>query len=141
MSPELAKRVDRIISVWNGADPNIILEEVADNFTYHHFSLPEPLRGRQAFLEFIHNLRAAFPDFRVTPDEVFAEDNKVVIKWSWTGTHQGEWRGIAPTGKRVSQQGISITHLENGKFAEEFCVADALALLRQLDAIPAGVKL
>jgi steroid delta-isomerase-like uncharacterized protein len=79
-------------------------------------------------------LRAAFPDIHFDLEDVLAEGDKVVIRWTCTGTHRGEFRGIAPTGKRVSFPGMNIYRLRDGKIVERWGVEDGLSLLQQLGA-------
>jgi len=78
----------------------------------------------------------AFPDFNRTIDDMVAEGDKVVIRSTWRGTHKGEWLGVAPTGKKVSQAGISIFRIAGGKMVEWWAVMDTLDLMVQLGAIP-----
>ena len=141
MTAQQKQLVDRMLSVWNGADPVSLNEVLADNCMYHHYRFPEPLKGRKAVQEYIAEIRSAFPDFKVIVEEMFAEDTKVVLKWKWSGTHKGKLGDIKPTGKRVSQHGVDIIHLDKNRVVEDYCIADALMLLKQLDAIPASVHL
>lgn len=142
MTSHQKQLVDRVLSVWNGADPAILKDILAENCTYHHYRYAGPLHGRAAFEDHIRELRLAFPDLAVKIDEMLAEDNKIVIKWNWTGTQRGKLGNIQPTGKRAHQDGVDIFHLDkNSKIAEAYCIADALMLLRQLEAVPATVHL
>ena len=83
------------------------------------------------------NIWSAFPDIHFTMEDMIAEGNKVAFRESWTGTHEGEFMGIAPTGKKVKQINTCIVRIENGKFAESWCTIDNASLLQQLGAIPA----
>ena len=141
MTAQQKQIVDRMLSIWNGADPASLNEILSENCVYYSYRFPEPLRGRQAMQTYIAEIRSAFPDFKVFVEEMFAEDNKIVLKWKWTGTHKGQFGDIKPTGKRVSQHGVDIVHLDKNKVTEDYCIADALMLLKQLEAIPASVHL
>lgn len=79
--------------------------------------------------------RAAFPDIQVTVEDQAAEGDKVSTRRTWRGTHQGPYRGIAPTGKRVMWTQISIVRLSEGKIVEDWSVADELSLLQQLGCV------
>jgi predicted ester cyclase len=81
--------------------------------------------------------RAAFPDVKITIDDVIAADDKVVLRWHSEGTHRGELEGLAPTGARGSVTGISIDHWKDGKVVESWTEWDNLGLARQLGAAPA----
>ncbi len=79
-------------------------------------------------------LRAAFPDIHFANDDILVDGDKVVARWTCTGTHRGEFRGIPPTGKHVEFIGININRLRDGKIVERWAVEDAFTLLRQLGA-------
>jgi steroid delta-isomerase-like uncharacterized protein len=83
-------------------------------------------------------LRSAFPDCRMTVEDVVAEGDQVAYRWTFSGTHRGELRGIAATGKRVSISGINVDRIAHGKIAEHWSQADVLGLLQQLGAVPGG---
>lgn len=99
-------------------------------------NFPE-LRGREARKEFFASMRKAFPDIRFTVDELIAEGDKVVLLWSNSGTHRGEWWGVAPTGKKVSFGGTSTYRFADGMITEEFMQHDALGVMQQLGVVPA----
>jgi predicted ester cyclase len=78
---------------------------------------------------------SAFPDIQVTVDDQVAEGERVSTRRTWHGTHQGPYRGIAATGKRVTWTQISIVRLVGGRIVEDWAVADELSLLQQLGQI------
>jgi predicted ester cyclase len=80
--------------------------------------------------------RAAFPDVRITVDDVIAADDKVVLRWHSEGTHRGGLEGLAPTGARASVTGIGIDRWKDGKVVEAWTEWDNLGLARQLGAAP-----
>jgi ketosteroid isomerase-like protein len=69
--------------------------------------------------------------------EVFSAGDRVVARWSGSGTHEGELMGVAPTGRPIDVDAISVFRIADGKIAEEWTVWDALGLLQQVDAVPA----
>ena len=81
-------------------------------------------------------LWTAFPDARWVVDDLIAEGDKVVSRFTWRGTHQGEFMGIPPTGKVVTLTGIYITRVAGGKCVEDWCSADMLGMFQQLGVIP-----
>ena len=87
---------------------------------------------------FVPRLRNAFPDLRFTVEDMIAEDDKVVSRYILTGTHQGEFMGIAATGKPVHVDCIWIHRLENDRIVEgrKWGQFDALGMMRQLGAFP-----
>jgi steroid delta-isomerase-like uncharacterized protein len=93
-----------------------------------------PARGRKALKWHVANLRAAFPDLRLVIEDMVAEDDKVVTRWSLTGTHEGALPAlrIRPTGEEVTLTGISIFRIEDSKIVEIWQEGDYLGLLNQL---------
>ena len=91
--------------------------------------------SKESFKAFATAFRGAFPDWHSTKEELLAEDDRVVERWAGRGTHQGEFQGIAPTGKQVAVPGFVFYRLASGKIAEFRGLFDGLALLHQLDAI------
>jgi steroid delta-isomerase-like uncharacterized protein len=94
------------------------------------------LRGPEVFKRTISMYRAAFPDVRMTVDDVIAAEDKVVLRWHSEGTHHGELEGLAPTGTRGVVTGISIDKWSGGKIVESWTEWDNLGLARQLGAAP-----
>jgi predicted ester cyclase len=79
---------------------------------------------------------AAFPDMHMTVEDLIAEGDKVVWRYSLRATHQGEFMGIPPTGKVVTWTAIIISRFAGGKFVEDWENLDLLGLMQQLGAIP-----
>jgi steroid delta-isomerase-like uncharacterized protein len=80
---------------------------------------------------------AATPDLRVQIEDIVAEGDRVVARWTYEGTHLGELMGIPPTGKRFRTSGISICRLAEGKIAEDWDEVDRLGWMQQLGVVPA----
>jgi steroid delta-isomerase-like uncharacterized protein len=116
-----------------------VADEVIDPNVVWHSSLlpPETQRGQEGFKLFAQAVRAGFPDVRLTEEDTIAEGDKVVNRWSFRGTHQGEFMGLPATNKPVTNSGIDIFRIANGKIVEVWQSTDQLGLLQQLGAIPA----
>jgi len=78
----------------------------------------------------------AFPDMRVKLEDMVAEGDKVACRWTATGTHKGEFMGIAPTNKQVTMTGIHIDRIAGGRVVETWNYADMLGVMQQLGVIP-----
>ena len=91
---------------------------------------------REGITQLTTMLRGAFPDFRATIDDIIAEGDKVVIRQTWSGTHEGEFMGVPPTGNSVSFGVIDIIRIAGGKFAEHWGQMDSMGLMQQLGAGP-----
>jgi predicted ester cyclase len=81
------------------------------------------------------DFRQGFPDVTSTIEDLIAEGDKVVARWRSRATHQGEYMGIAPTGKEVEFTGISVYRIEAGKIAQSWNIEDQLGLMRQIGAV------
>ncbi|MEJ7785295.1 MAG: ester cyclase [Solirubrobacteraceae bacterium] len=91
--------------------------------------------GREGFRSFFQTLTTAFPDAHIEPEHVVADDEHVSIAYTLTGTHQGDFQGVAATGKKVEVRGVQIGRFENGKIVERWGSTDELGILKQLGAI------
>ncbi|MGH2560619.1 MAG: ester cyclase [Thermomicrobiales bacterium] len=128
---ELARRFFE--EVWNQADETAIDRYIAEHAAGND---PDFGAGREAFRARWRKWQAAFPDLHFQIDDLVAEGAKVVTRWTLTGTHQGEFMGIPPTGRAFRVAGMSLDRIEQGQIQEGFDGWDALGLRRQLGAIP-----
>jgi steroid delta-isomerase-like uncharacterized protein len=97
--------------------------------------LPIQATGAQAIKEVFATLHRAFPDLHVRIDDLIEEEDKVVVRQTVTGTHQGEYMGLPPTGKPVTYNEIFIVRFVNGRIAETWGVVDVLSQMKQLGVI------
>ncbi|HVP03724.1 MAG TPA: ester cyclase [Solirubrobacteraceae bacterium] len=111
---------------------------LADDFVEHE-ETPGLAPTRDGVLEFFRMYRAAFPDLRLEPQDVLASGDKVVARLRATGTHQGEFMGMAPTGRSVDVQLIDIIRFaDDGLAHEHWGIVDMLAMMQQLGVVPEG---
>ena len=127
---ELARRF--FAEVWNAGREAAIDEFIAEGAAGND---PDFGAGRAAFREQWRQWRHGFPDLHFAVEDVIAEGDQVLTRWTLTGTHTGEFLGVAPTGRRVEVSGMSLDRIENGIIAAGFDGWDALGLLRQLGLI------
>ena len=109
-------------------------EEIVDPDVPDNELLPcdPPAKLIDTFTETFSEAREAFPDVRVTVEDLVAEGDRVVARVTMRGTHQGDFQGLAPTGKEVQVRAIEIFRISNGKIIEHWGHADDLtASLRQ----------
>jgi steroid delta-isomerase-like uncharacterized protein len=136
MSAENKALVLRLFEeVWNQGNLAAIDELFAASYVRYDPTAPEA-KGLAGFKQFVTMLRTAFPDIHSTPEDLIAEGDKVVARATWRGTHQGEYLGIAPTGKHVAVMGTVTLRIAHGKFQEGWLNMDTLGLLQQLGAFP-----
>lgn len=128
--------VRRVVDeVWNAGNLDAVDELYAADYI-DHTPLPGQAQGIEGVRETVTAFRSAFPDMELTVEDMVAEGDTVVTRFTATATHQAEFAGIAPTGNSVEVGGILISRLADGKIAEEWENFDELGLLTQLGAIP-----
>lgn len=110
-------------------------KHVAEDYLVHGTGAREPIHGPEGVNEYASMFLAAFPDLEVTTEDIIAEDNKVVRRDRITGTHEGKFKAIEPTGKEVEMEGIVINRIEDGQMVESWGHSDMLGLLQQLGFI------
>lgn len=124
----------------NSGDLDLIaktIDEAVDPDLVFHAPVPNGMTGVEALKQVWVTLLRAFPDLHVAIEDVIAEGDKVVHRNTVTGTHQGEYRGVAPTGKPISYNEIFIFRFTDGRITEIWGVVDVLTQLNQLGVIPA----
>ena len=110
-------------------------ELFADNFVQRD-ATPGTADDREGTKQFFAVAHSAFPDFHSTLEDMFAEGDKVVQRFTARGTHKGKWMGIAPTGKQITIPGIAIHRITGGKIVEGWTSMDMLGALQQLGVVP-----
>lgn len=109
----------------------------ADDFVEHE-DQPGMPPTKEGVLDFFRGLRAAFPDLHMEPEDVIVGGDKAVARVRATGTHQGEFNGIPPTGNRVDVQLIDIMKFDDaGLVSEHWGVTDTMTMMQQLGVVPA----
>ena len=101
-----------------------------------HSAPPGSPPGMDWARQMISMLFAAFPDMKLTTEDLVAEGDKVVARYTMKGTHRGEFMGIPPTGKEVFITGMEVNRVVGGKFVEHWEVMDQLGMMQQLGLAP-----
>ena len=94
------------------------------------------VKSSEALKQYVSTYRNAFPDLHFTIDDLVAEGDKVVWRFTSKGTHQGNFMGLPPTGKTSIVTGMVLFRLENSRIVEAYVNFDTLGLLQQLGIIP-----
>ena len=110
--------------------------ELAAPNVVEHDPGPDQGPGAQGYIDLFTQMRSAFPDLQASPDHVTADEDTVALAYTITGTPQGDFMGIKPTGKKIKARGVQIARYENGKMAERWGSSDQLGILQQLGAEP-----
>lgn len=114
---------------------DLIDELFAADYVGHSPAGPE-MHGPAAARHVVSSFRAAFPDLRFTLDDLIAEGDRVVVRSTLRGTHQGAFFGVAPTGKSVTLPGITIHRVAAGRIVESWISFDNHSLMQQLGPAP-----
>jgi steroid delta-isomerase-like uncharacterized protein len=123
-----------IEQVWNGKNLATMDELFTPDYVEQNLANPDELGNLESAKQTVNYFLSAFPDVRVTNDDMFAEGDRVAIRMTARGTHKGEFMGIAPTGKKVTFMGISDARIADGKIAECWEMYDTPGLMRQIGA-------
>jgi steroid delta-isomerase-like uncharacterized protein len=120
---------------YNPGNVGLMDELFAADFVNHDPANPM-VRDLEGLKQDVRTQQAAFPDRHTSIDELLADGDKVIKRFTFRGTQTGEWNGIPATGKQVTLQGIDILRIENGQIREIWWGYDALGVLQQLGVIP-----
>jgi steroid delta-isomerase-like uncharacterized protein len=126
--------------LWNTGNLSMADQIFAPTYEHHDPSTPDFGRGPDSEKKRASLYRNAFPDMHLTIEDVIAEGETVMTRWSCQGTHKGDLNGIAPTGKRFTITGVTIARVSAGKIVEGFVNWDALGLMQQLGVVPAPAQ-
>lgn len=116
----------------NTHDLDRAAEFIAEDFFDHNFYYEGLPQGLEGFRQMFAASFAAFPDLHFTIDELLAEGDKVVSCETMCGTHQGEFMGHAPSGKRFEVRNINILRIKEGQIQERWGIFEELKMLQQL---------
>jgi predicted ester cyclase len=138
MSTERNKAVVRRLfdEVWNTGSLDRIEELYAPDFVADYRPYAPLRHGHDAIKGMVQRAHAAFPDYHEELEEMIAEGDKVVVRFTITGTQLGQWGPLPPTGKPVRFEEIVILRFVDGKVADQRGLPDNLAALRQLGVVP-----
>jgi steroid delta-isomerase-like uncharacterized protein len=128
--------------IWNTGNATIADDICAPNSNHHNNDplTPDFGRGPASLKELVNMYRSAFPDARCTIDDLVAEGDRVVIRWTGRGTHQGKLGGLSPTNKTATVTGMDILRVTGGKIQESWTNWDTLGMLQQLGVAPELAK-
>jgi steroid delta-isomerase-like uncharacterized protein len=129
----------RFSDAMNSGDIDVIaatIDELVEPDAVIRTPLPIDATGAEALKEVFGRLHRVYSDLHVTIEDVIAEGDKVVCRNTVTGTHRGEYMGLAPTGKSVTYDEIFIFRIADGRIAETWGVVDVFSQMKQLGAMP-----
>lgn len=118
--------------VWNGANPDTADELVHEEYLIHDRDLAAEMQGPELYKALASGTRDVFPDMTITIEDMLTAGEKIALRWTMTGTHQGTMFGVESTGRQVELTAIEINRFEDGKLIETWTQSDQLGLMHQL---------
>ena len=124
--------LEQYIEAWNEGDFEAIGEMLATDFQYERLNLPTTKITREEMKGYAMMIRSAFPDLKMNIQQTIAEEDILVLRGIITGTHEGEFQGIQPTGNKIEFTSIGIFRIEDGKIVEVKELVDMLSFMQPL---------
>ena len=125
---DLMKKFENMI---NTADENLAEELVSSNAPFYTPASLEPLYGGKGYLSVVHFMRSGFSDVQWKLEEMVADENKVAVRWTLTGTHDGEFLGAKPTGNKISVCVMNFYYFdEDGKIVNDIAAEGMIGILK-----------
>ena len=120
----------------NTADENLVQQLISPVARFYVPGQPEPLTGPKGYLMIIAMMRSGFPDIQWTIEDMIKENEKVAVRFTMRGTHQGTFFGVPATDKTIVVQAMNFYRLADDQIIEEFGQPDMLGLLTQIGGVP-----
>ena len=137
MSGEDNKNLNlRWIGAFNRRDWPAEAASRTGDYVAHMQGAPGPLDS-QGWAEFMSLFATAFPDGEIAVEASISEGDVVASRWTMTGTHNGDFLGVPPTGRPVTMKGIDFSRVVEGKIAEHWAQFDVIGVMQQIGAMPA----
>jgi steroid delta-isomerase-like uncharacterized protein len=111
-----------------------LLRDVIASDVVDHDPAPDQGAGPEGYIRMFAAMRTSFPDLAIAVDQVLADEDKIAIAYTVTGTQKGEFLGIAPTGRKIRARGLQIARFRDGKMVERWGSSDQLGMLQQIGA-------
>jgi steroid delta-isomerase-like uncharacterized protein len=129
--------VRRFWGVWEESNfIDLVDELLAPDYVNHSPGFPNQPTGPEGVKAIIGMFRSGMPDLRVNILDMIAEGDKVVVRYTIEGTHEGELFGVPPTGRRLSIESMTVERVSDGRIREHWRITDSLDMMQQLGAIP-----
>ena len=129
----LEQQIAKFETMINTADENLANELIAADASFFTPASPEPLYGGKGYLSIVHWLRSGFSDVQWHREQLVLDTDKVAVLWTLTGTHDGEFLGIAPTGKKIKTTFMNFYFFNSdGKIVNDIAADGMIGILRPL---------
>lgn len=129
----LKEKIKRFETMINTADEILAEQLIAEDAKFFTPASPEPLQGASGYLSVVHWMRKGFSDVQWKAEDVIADDNKAAVHWTLTGTHDGEFFGVKPTGAKIKTSVMNFYYFnKNGKITNDIAAEGMIGILRAL---------
>jgi len=128
--------VRRFWGVWEDGNIGLVDELLAPDYVNHSPGMPDQPTGPEGVKAVVSMFRTGMPDLRIVIDDMIAEGDKVAVRYTIEGTHEGHLFGVPPTGQRVRIESFTVERVSDGRIREHWRVTDTLDMMQQLGAIP-----
>lgn len=128
---EMKALAEKEIKVWNGGPLSLFDEILSPEYVMHGVDSKDII-GIEAYKANVTSTRTSFPDFNVAVDDLIIKGDKLVMRWTITGTNTGPFGELPPTGKKMSVSGVTIGHFVDGKAREAWMFYNEVLSLSQL---------
>lgn len=109
-----------------------LVREICSDYFVHRTAPASQGSGLEGWVKVVKEIFTAFPDVHYAVEDLVAAEDRVAVRWTVTGTHRGEYEGVAPTGKQVTLAGMSLCRMENQQIHEMWNVWDGLSFMQQI---------
>jgi steroid delta-isomerase-like uncharacterized protein len=123
---------EKYVKAWNTGDLSLFDEVLSSECVRHHVDMNMDLKGAEAIKQYAASIRAGFPDFNVTLDELIIAENHTIGRWTVTGTNTGPMGDSPPTGNKVKYSGVEVSRIVDEKVVESWIYFNQAAQLTQL---------
>jgi steroid delta-isomerase-like uncharacterized protein len=128
--------IEEAFAAFNAHDVDRYVEHLDESYVWESDAFPVPVRGQEAVKQTLQMYFRAFPDLRLEVEQIIVSGDYAVVRWIASGTHEGEFNGIAPTNRVAQSRGCTVDEIRNGLVVKSCQYSDQLALLQQLGAAP-----
>jgi len=132
--------IEEAYAALNRRDLDAHLKLLDNSYVWESDTFPAPVKGSEAIRQTFNEYFNAFPDMRVEIEQILSSGDHIVVRYRTTGTHKGEFKGIAPTNKQIIIRGCNVHEIKNNLFTRTFGYFDRLAMREQLGVVPAMAK-
>ncbi|HET7477806.1 MAG TPA: ester cyclase [Dermatophilaceae bacterium] len=132
MAEDLHALAEDYVRVWDVDAPQELVDRVYAPDVVDHNPQPGQEPGREGVRQIISLYHAAFPDLRTRTDDVLVSGDRIAVRWTADGTHEGDQLGVPASHRQVRLTGIDILHTREGRVAERWGEANGLEMMQQI---------